>query len=140
MEKIKVLIVEPIRDPYIKEIQNTLEEKQKIVNGLIQFIELEEDVDLIFNEDGKILNLEMNRIITNDVVCGTFIIAGQINGDSTSLTEKQIQKYKRYFKLRNHTIPISLLKNEYKESSKLLEHSLIGVEKLLHLGNLLNGK
>ena len=67
MEKIKFLIVEPIRDPYIKEIQNTLEEKQKIVNGLIQFIELEEDVDLIFNEDGKILNLEMNRIITNDV-------------------------------------------------------------------------
>ena len=28
----------------------TLEEKQKIVGGLIDFIELEDDVDLIFNE------------------------------------------------------------------------------------------
>lgn len=140
MERIKILIVEPIRDPYIKEILNTLEEKQKIVDGLIQFTELEEDVDLIFNENGKSLNLEMNRIITNDVVCGTFIIAGQAGGNSISLTEKQIEKYKRYFKLRNHTIPISLIKNEYKESSNLIGCDLTGVEKLLHLGNLLNGK
>jgi len=133
MDKIKVLIVEPIMDPYIKEISNTLEEKQKIVGGLIQKTELENNVDLIYNEESKILNLKMNRIVKNDVVCGTFIIAGQKNGEYISLTEKQIQKYKRYFKLRNHTIPISLLKNEYKESSKLLEHSLIGVEKLLNL-------
>lgn len=133
MDKIKVLIVEPIRDPYIKEISNTLEEKQKIVGGLIQKTELENNVDLIYNEESKILNLEMNRIVKNDVVCGTFIIAGQKNGEYISLTEKQIQKYKRYFKLRNHTIPISLLKNKYKESSKLLEYSLIGVEKLLNL-------
>lgn len=77
MDKIKILIVEPIRDPYIEEIVNTLEEKQRIVGGLIQKTELENNVDLIFNEESKILNLEMNRIIKNDVVCGTFIIAGQ---------------------------------------------------------------
>lgn len=140
MEKIKILIVEPMRDPYIKEIANTLEEKQKIVGGLIQFVELEDSVDLIFNEEGKILNLEMNRIITNDIVCGNFFIAGQRNGESISLTEKQIQKYKAFFKLRNHTIPISLLKNKYQESNKLLEYDLTGVEKLLQLGNLLNGR
>lgn len=140
MEKIRVLIVDPILDPLIKEIPNTLEEKQKIVGGTIQFTELEEDVDLIWNEKGKILNLEMNRIITNDVVCGTFIIAGQVGGESVSLTEKQIEKYKRYFKLRNHTIPISLIKNKYKESSNLIGYDLTGVEKLLQLGNLLNGE
>jgi len=50
MDKIKVLIVEPIMDPYIKEISNTLEEKQKIVGGLIQKTELENNVDLIYNE------------------------------------------------------------------------------------------
>lgn len=137
MDKIKVLIVETIRDPYVKEIINTLEEKQKIVGGLIQITELEEDVDLIFNEESKILNLEMNRIIKNDIVCGTFIITGQTNGESTSLTEKQIRKYKAYFKVRNHTIPISLLRNKYKESSNLLECDLIGVEKLLNLKDLL---
>lgn len=133
MDKIKILIVEPIRDPYIEEIVNTLEEKQRIVGGLIQKAELENNVDLIFNEESKILNLEMNRIIKNDIVCGTFIIAGQINGEYISLTEKQIRKYKAYFKVRNHTIPISLLKNQFKESSNLLEYDLTGVEKLLNL-------
>ena len=96
MDKIKVLIVENTLNPYIKEITNTLEEKQKIVGGLIQITELENNVDLIYNEESKILNLEMNRIIKNDVVCGTFIITGQTNGESISLTENQIRKYKVY--------------------------------------------
>lgn len=137
MNKIKVLIVETIRDPYVEEIINTLEEKQKIVGGLIQKTELENNVDLIYNEESKILNLEMNRIIKNDVVCGTFIIAGQRNGEYISLTEKQINKYKKYFKLRDHTIPISLLRNKYKESSNLLDYDLIGIEKLLNLKDIL---
>lgn len=137
MDKIKVLIVENTLNPYIKEITNTLEEKQKIVGGLIQITELENNVDLIYNEESKILNLEMNRIIKNDVVCGTFIITGQTNGESISLTENQIRKYKVYFKVRNHTIPISLLRNKYKESSNLLEYDLTGVEKLLNLKDLL---
>ncbi len=63
------------------------------------------DVDLICNEESKLLNLEINKIIKNDVICGNFIICGQENGKSISLTEKQIMKYKRYFKERNHTIP-----------------------------------
>lgn len=140
MEKVKVLIVEPIMAPYIKEINNTLEEKQNIVGGLIQTEELENDIDLIYNEESKILNLEMNRIIKNDVICGNFIVVGQKNGVHISLTEQQIRKYKAYFKLRKHTIPISILKNQYKESSNLLEYDLTGVEKLLQLGDLLNGK
>lgn len=140
IEKIKVLIVERIRDPYIKEIEDTLEEKQKIVGGLIDFIELEDDVDLIFNEESKINNLEMNRIIKNDIVCGTFIICGQRNGESISLTDEQIKKYKSYFKLRDHTIPISLLKNYYKESSNLINYDLTGVEKLLRLKDLFDRK
>ena len=73
MNKIKILVVEPIMDPYVTEIYNTLEEKQKIVDGLIQFIELEEDIDLICNEQGKEFNLEINKIIKNDVICGNFI-------------------------------------------------------------------
>lgn len=140
MEKIKVLIVDPTIDPYIEEIENTLEEKQKIVGGLIEFVELEDNIDLICNEEGKIHNLQMNRIIKNDVICGTFIITGQENGESISLTDEQIRKYKSYFKLRNHTIPIVLLKNKYKESSKLLDYDLTGVEKLLQLGDLFNRK
>lgn len=133
VEKIKILIVEPTLDPYVKEIENTLEKKQKIVGGLIEFVELEDDIDLICNEKGKIYNLPMNRIIKNDIICGTFIIAGQKNGESISLKDEQIKKYKSYFKLRNHTIPITLLKNKYKQSSELLAYDLSGIEKLLKM-------
>lgn len=133
IEKIKVLIVDPTLDPYVKEIENTLVKKQNIVGGLIEFIELEENVDLIYNDEGKIYNLPMNRIIKNDIICGTFIIAGQKNGETISLTDNQIRKYKSYFKLRNHTIPIALLKNKYKESSELLGLNLTGIEKLLEM-------
>lgn len=133
VEKIKVLIVEPTLDPCVKEIENTLEKKQKIVGGLIEFVELEDDIDLICNEKGKIYNLPMNRIIKNDIICGTFIIAGQKNGESISLKDEQIKKYKSYFKLRNHTIPITLLKNKYKQSSELLDYDLSGIEKLLKM-------
>lgn len=138
VEKIKVLIVEPTLDPCVKEVENTLEKKQKIVGGLIEFVELENDIDLIFNEEGKMYNLPMNRIIKNDVVCGTFIIAGQKNGKTVSLTDSQIRKYKSYFKLRKHTIPITLLKNKYKQSSELLDYDLSGIEKLLKLDNFKN--
>ena len=133
VEKIKILIVEPTLDPYVKEVENTLEKKQKIVGGLIEFVELEDDIDLICNEKGKIYNLPMNRIIKNDIICGTFIIAGQKNGESISLKDEQIKKYKSYFKLRNHTIPITLLKNKYKQSSELLDYDLGGIEKLLKM-------
>lgn len=133
IEKIKILIVDPTLDPYVKEIENTLVKKQNIVGGLIDFIELEENVDLIYNDEGKIYNLPMNRIIKNDIICGTFIIAGQKNGETISLTDNQIRKYKSYFKLRNHTIPIALLKNKYKESSELLGLNLTGIEKLLEM-------
>lgn len=135
-EKIKILIVEPYKEPYIKEIEHKLEKMQEIVGGLIEFVELGENVDLICNEEGKIHNLEINRIITNDIVCGTFFIAGQKEGDTISLTDEQIKKYTEYFKLSNHKTAIKLLKNEYKRSVELLGNDLIGVEKLLQLGDL----
>lgn len=44
---------------------------QKVVGGLIEIVELEYDVDLICNEEGKIYNLPMNRVIKNDIIAGT---------------------------------------------------------------------
>lgn len=130
MEKIRVLIVEPNKEPYQARIKKGLEEKQKIVGGLIEFVELEHNVDLICNEEGKILNLEMNRVIENDIICGTFIIAGQHEGETISLSRKQIKKYKRVFKLGTDKAIIKFLEQEKINSVDLLELNLIGVEKL----------
>ena len=48
----RILIIEPLEKPYIKEIDGSLESMQKIVGGLIQAIYPYEDKDvaLICNE------------------------------------------------------------------------------------------
>ena len=131
--KIRVIIVEPNKEPYTVKIKNTLEEKQNIVGGLIEFYELEHSVDLIYNEESKILNLDFNRIIKNDVVCGIFIIVGQKNGYSISLSRKQIKKYKKEFALKKHKLAIDFLKTTLVNSSKLLNLNLSRVEQLKKL-------
>ena len=52
MSKIRVLIVEPNKEPRQVRIEHTLKNLQKIVGGLIEFVELEHNVDLICNEEG----------------------------------------------------------------------------------------
>lgn len=135
MNKIKVLIIEPTMDPHLKEIDNTLENMQNIVGGLLQFVQLEDDVIIVCNEEGKSLNQEINKIIKDDVICGTFIILGQKDKKCISLNNKQVIKYKRFFKERYHTIPKALIINKYRQSSNLENVNLKDIHKLLNLIN-----
>lgn len=127
MNKIRILVVEPNKEPYKKKIPHTLEDMQKVVGGLIEFVELEYNVDLICNEEGKIYNLPMNRAIQNDIIAGTFFIAGQHNGETISLSKKQIKRYKDIFKLNRDKDLIDMLNKEVKNSSNLLNLNLINV-------------
>ena len=127
MNKIRILVVEPNKEPYKKKIPHTLEDMQRVVGGLIEFVELEYNVDLICNEEGKIYNLPMNRAIQNDIVAGTFFIAGQHNGETISLSKKQIKRYKNIFKLNRDKDLIDMLNKEVKNSSNLLNLNLINV-------------
>lgn len=122
--KIKVLIVEPKKEPRIEEIENTLESLQTVVGGLVEYVNLEDDVDLICNEEGKINHLEYNRAIIHDIICGTFIIAGYNNGDTISLSEEHIKYYADYFKLENDEGLIEFFRRYEQDSSNLLEHNL----------------
>ena len=57
----------------------------------------------ICNEKGKLLGLPMNRALTDesgvpyDIVCGTFFVVGIGDEDFTSLTEQQIEKYRKKY-------------------------------------------
>ena len=86
-----VLYVEPKKLPKQITIKNTLEEKQKLVGGLIEYTNLIDDnsVLLICNEEGKILGLPYNRDIGHDIIAGPFILVGndQRLGEDISLTE-----------------------------------------------------
>lgn len=98
---LNVLYVEPNKLPEKRTIKNTLEDKQKLVNGLIEYTYLSDsnDVAIICNEEGKILGLPPNRDIGHDVICGNFFIVGDDPelGEDRSLTEEQIEKYSKYF-------------------------------------------
>ena len=98
-KNIKVLVVEPNKLPYEKVIRNNLEEKQKIVDGLIEYVCLDNNSLLVCNEEGKILGMEPNRIVGRDIIAGTFFIVGDSPGigEDISLNENQIERFKNQF-------------------------------------------
>ena len=128
MDKIRVLIVEPNKEPKQAKIEHNLETLQEVVGGLIEFVELEYNIDVICNEEGKIDNLELNRAITNDIIAGTFIIVGQHDGETISLSRKQIKKYKKRFRLENDKELQDLKKDNLIKSSNFIKYGIIGIE------------
>ena len=102
MDKIRVLIIEPNKEPYQIRIEHTLKNLQKIVGGYIEILQLDYNTDLVCNDEGKINRLPLNRFIDYDIIAGTFIIAGHKDSETISLSRKQIKKYKEIFRLDTH--------------------------------------
>ncbi len=98
--KIKVLVVEPQIQPYIKEVEKDYRAMQAIVGGPIEYAYLSDDAHIYCNAEGKLLGLEWNRKLENrDIIAGTFFICSDDgNGDDISLTDDQIQIYTERFK------------------------------------------
>lgn len=96
-----VLVVEPNKLPQRQTIKNTLREKQKLVDGNIEYTYIDgcDDVAIICNEEMKFNNLPINRDIGHDIIFGNFVIVGDDPelGEDRSLTESQIEKYSRLF-------------------------------------------
>jgi hypothetical protein len=120
--KLRCLLVEPYRLPEVIEINNTLEDKQKIVGGYIEcaYLPNDEEVVIICNEEGKINGLQLNRDIGHDIIAGPFLIVGDDyeNGDFKSLTDEQIMKYKIKFGKN------SILQTENKINSIIVNKAL----------------
>ena len=99
MEKLRVVIVEPDKEPYEKEIDHTLESLQGIVEGYIETTwdeRLPEGTLIVCNEEGKLLGLPQNRVLWRDgrpvdVVAGTFFVVGSGDEDFISLTDEQVK-------------------------------------------------
>ena len=98
---IRALLVEPNELPKEVFIKNSLEAKQKLVGGNIEYTSREYYSDVIFicNEEGKILGLPLNRDIGGDIIAGSFLIVGDDPeiGEDRSLTDDQIKKYQDVF-------------------------------------------
>lgn len=104
-EKIKVVLVEPNKKAIVTEIGAMLEDMQAVVGGLIQAMyPFEDEVALICNEEGKLLQLPANRGVRMDgeedifdIICGTFFIADCSGERFGSLSEEQIKKYQQKY-------------------------------------------
>ena len=50
MDKIRVLVIKPNEEPHQLKIPHTLKDMQNVVGGLVEYVELEHNVDLICND------------------------------------------------------------------------------------------
>lgn len=104
-EKLAVLVVEPMKEPYVKEIAPGLHALQAEVGGdIAASYPFNDPVGLVLNDEGKLIGLDLNRSLRDehgeiyDIVAGTFLVVGLESESFASLPPDMIQKYTEQFK------------------------------------------
>ena len=123
----KILEIQPQKEAHIKKV-DTMQEVLDIIEGASDYIEVEKNIYLIYNKNGKKENLDFNRIIKDDIVCGTAVIIKYKLKELQSLTSEEIKKYKKQFNLRRYAGMLQFCRDYIKDSSNLLELNLKGIE------------
>ena len=102
--KMLAVVVEPMKAPRIEEIGMQLEDLQALVDGTIQAVYPYRDpVAIICNDEGKLLDLQLNRALRDednkpyDIIAGTFAVVGLGEEDFTDLTDELAEKYAAKF-------------------------------------------
>ena len=102
----QVVVVEPKKKPMVQDVGSDLASMQKIVGGPIEAVyPFDEPVALVCNEEGKLLNLPLNRALRDDegnvydIISGTFFVcAAPPDSDHfTGLTDQEIKTYMERF-------------------------------------------
>jgi|tagenome__1003787_1003787.scaffolds.fasta_scaffold20362888_2 hypothetical protein len=104
-EEIQVVIVEPNKKPYAKMIENRLGAMNDIVGGYIEIVRMGQhtvngaELIITVNEEGKLMRLPLNRIITGfDTLVGTFFIsAANMQGDNVTIDDTTAAKLIKRF-------------------------------------------
>lgn len=101
-EKIKVIIFEPFKRPYVKEIENNVDTFQSIVDGWIDFIRLDNNIDIICNDSflfdkREYPNRSIFRYGHETFIYGTFFFIKTLYDDDgldyhISLSDEEIEK------------------------------------------------
>ena len=96
-KEIRVLMVEPGKHPRVTMLQDDLDSLQKAVSigadyqGLIEIISIGNGDCILCNEEGKLIGLDGNRRIGNDIIVGVFYIMSENEeGELVSLSDKKI--------------------------------------------------
>jgi hypothetical protein len=99
-DQIRVLFVEPHKEPVEGFIPDTLDAKQHAVGGLIEFVYIGDDAAIVCDEEAKLKGKEGNRYLEGGtgIVAGNFLIVGLSEEDCRSLTREEAARYKEKFK------------------------------------------
>lgn len=113
-KELKIVLKKVGEEPKIMNIENTLEAKQKLVDGWIEVISVTEDILLVCNEEGKLDNLPPNLLFDYDYIAGDCFFIGDDyeNGDFKSLTDEQIEEVKEICEKRKINDFLDLLGKE----------------------------
>ncbi len=96
-ENLRILMVEPHKAPYEASVPHELSAMQQAVGGLIEVVRNGDGTLLVCNEEGKLLGMEGNRRIPDDVLAGPFFVVGDAGETFRSLTEEELARYRECF-------------------------------------------
>ena len=76
----RILVFEPLKEPYVKDIEDDIHAMQEVVGGSIEpiFFEPKQDAIVWCNDEFLLNGSEPNRIVGATLVHGTFYISGNI--------------------------------------------------------------
>lgn len=101
---ITVLVVEPGKAPYTKEINPGLKSLQREVGGDIEAVyPFPEPIAIVCNETVKLDGLPLNRSLRDDdgeiydIIAGAFLVVGMTEEDFGSLSPELIQQFTQHF-------------------------------------------
>ena len=102
---LSVLQIAPGQYPQQVEIDNDLKALQQAVGGSIgaSYPFADDPVAIVYNDDGKLMGLPLNRALWDedglmyDVIAGTFLVVGLGEEDFVSLSPELAQKYEELF-------------------------------------------
>lgn len=104
-ELIKVVICEVDKEARVTTIKNDLKTLQDFVGGYIEVLNIDDGIDLVCNEEGKIPPLPANRGVKNqdgqivEVICGNFLfVSTDSDGEFISLTDEQILHVMKHYR------------------------------------------
>ena len=96
----RILFVPVGGSPVELTIPRGLEAMQQQVGGYIEMVTLEDGIDLVCNEEGKLDGYPINRRIPEirDTVRGDFFISRHDDeGETVDLTDEDVKKYTKRF-------------------------------------------
>ena len=110
---LSVLKIAPGQYPQQVEIDNDLKALQQAMGGSIgASYPFEDPIAIVYNDDGKLMGLSLNRALWDedglmyDIIAGTFLVVGLGEEDLASLPPELAQKYEEHFHQPEDFLPL----------------------------------